>query len=130
MIYNINMKKILYILVAAIFLGGMFFSLNTQSHAHMGQNGGCVFSVGGGDMCEMNMVEHITEWKSVFLAITQTVLLAMISVFCIAYLCRKLLKLLNILREKDLYYPTIFRYVRVRINLLLSRGIIHPKLFS
>jgi hypothetical protein len=69
-------------LLAAI-LGLALFGVYQGSHAHHGEQSGgesmmrCIFSIDHETLCQMNVVDHVTLWKQIFLVtITVTMVLA------------------------------------------------------
>lgn len=128
--------KVTSAFLLTFFLGAMFFSL---FHLSMGMEmsggmTGCPFASHEEVVCSMNLVDHIGAWKSVFLAVSPTVLLLSSIVgtaFLIVSVAPNLLQRIRYLCLLTHAFKTEIRHACSARSLqeLFSNGILHPKLF-
>jgi hypothetical protein len=117
-------------------LGTMFLSLFHMSMG-MDMHGGmtdCPFVVHDEVICPMDLADHLVAWKSVFTAVSPTLLLLLGLTGFVALVASVAP---NLLRKISYASPPIQRWLEVRtytfsyrpLQELFSNGILHPKLF-
>ncbi len=123
-------------IILTFLLGAMFVSLFHMS-ADMDMSGGmsdCPFMSHEEVLCPMNLADHIGAWKSVFLAVTPTIVLLLVVAGAIAFVATTAPHLF-VSRCKPI--PILYRHLRERtytfayrsLQELFSNGVLHPKLF-
>ncbi len=102
---------------------GLGFGVQFSDHGHMSR---CPFMGEGGNMCGMNVAEHISLWEQIVTAVIE------LGVFCLMLLVVFLGGFdLSVFKNECLgnnleeFVYKIFSPLR----LALSRGVIHPKVF-
>jgi len=128
--------KILSVILLALFLGTMFFSLFHMSMG-MDMSGGmtdCPFMSHEEVICPMNLADHIGAWKSVFASVAPTLTL-LLAVAGVAVFVASIAP--NLLGRVRYASPPLCRWLQTRIYTfsyrplqeLFSNGILHPKLY-
>lgn len=127
-------KTTIAIFILALFIVTAFFGsrliMMTDAQGHMAP---CPFMSGSGSLCNMNALQHINAWQSLFVATTPIVILLflMLSLLFAAFPREAL--------EKDDLAKTassIFKNAHLDslvfnpLRIALSKGILHPKRYN
>lgn len=123
-------KFILVITVFWVLLFGLFqmdMSMNT-----MNGQANCPFASHSMSICQMNPLEHISEWQSMFTVLPiKNILLILFALFTLIVVSKntdwnKLLKLnFNLYQNNRVLYAQVFNPLKEAY----SKGILNPKLF-
>ena len=117
-----------------IVTGTMFLSLFSMSMGtSMAESSGCLFSTVEGSVCAMDVSDHLTVWKDIFLAVVPSILLVIagaVLVSAIATVPRLFVTKLRCLLSRNIMSPPrLYTYCYRPLQELFSAGILHPKLF-
>lgn len=116
-----------------LLLGVLSFSMAME---HQMQSGDCVFMIGESGLCAMNGQYHISLWKMLFNAIPSPQLFIIVS---FAYFFSSITSFLEYVARFSKYMKLKWRIQSLKNSLLklfspleqlLSRGILHPKLYA
>ena len=107
--------------------------------ASMDMSGGvgmsdCPFMSHDEVLCSMSFTDHISAWKTAFLAVSPTLTLLLLTVGAVALVASVAP---NLLFKPRYAIPILHRYIQERtytfsyrpLQELFSQGILHPKLF-
>ncbi len=131
--YTKQIIKLGMLAVGIIFVLLSMFSLKDSmmmDGKSMTEPSGCIFSVGNAP-CTMSFTEHLSQWQSIFTALPQYPMSAMLIVLLfippiiVNLVFRKLLLRLSPLIAED---PNLPFYDQLRQA--FSQGIIHPKIYE
>ena len=125
-------------IILTFLMGAMFVSL-FHVPASMDMSGGmgmsdCPFMSHDEVLCSMSYTDHLSAWKTAFLAISPTLTLLLLAVGAVALVASVAP---NLLFKPRYSIPILHRYIQERIYTfsyrplqeLFSAGILHPKLF-
>lgn len=127
----LRQKLVLGLLILAFLVIGNAGMVSTGMEMHEGQMQNCPF-MGITAICNMNPIEHMAAWQSLFAAIAPQLtiigLLLLLSLLLIRRILHDFLKRRPLIKRSSFYYS---REVEVFDNLRLAfaRGLIHPKIF-
>lgn len=118
------------------FLGVFHFDMGMTSDGQM--SSGC-FMPGMSTICQMDPIEHITEWQSMFTAIPEnsdvlTILLILLASVLLGFILIKRSTYQNFSQSPPLKSLSLYqrRYVPIvsHIQEAFSNGILHPRLYN
>lgn len=123
---------ILTLLFLGVMFGGLFHISSGMSMD--GNTSGCPFMLHSETLCSMNVLDHVGEWKSVFLGMMPTLTLllsALVSVLVVLSVAPNLLqrrkyRVLVVLKDST---ERVYWFPYHPLQELFSSGILHPKLF-
>lgn len=121
-------------LIITLLLGAMFVSLFHMSgsmDAHGGMSD-CPFMVHEEAICPMNLSDHLSAWKSAFLAVMPAIVLLLVGALGFALVAPFLLlqRLQPIPIQKRELRERTYSFSYRPLQELFSNGILHPKIFQ
>lgn len=135
--HNSRLVKSVISLFGTVFLATMFLSL-FQMSSGMDMTSGmtdCPLMLDQSVVCQMDVNDHVSAWKSLFLAITPVFLLLLVAVGAVTFvlarapnLFKRSLLLHTLLYDRVVERPLTFSYRALQE--LFSSGILHPKLYN
>ena len=130
--------KLLSGLILTLFLGTMFMGLFHVSST-MDMSGGmgmsdCPFMSHDEVLCSMSFTDHLSAWKTAFLAVSPTLTLLILAAGAVALVASVAP---NLLFKQNHAIPILRKHIQERVYTfsyrplqeLFSAGILHPKLF-
>lgn len=130
-------RLVLSLLVVVVLATGVFGMWQMVGPHMDAGTGGCPLMVGMATLCNMNALEHLSLWQSMFTAVRpDTVLLGLILAVCT--LCAVWVRRLLLRDRHGLPSVTLRSYAQKRllfasldpVREALSRGILHPKIYG